>query len=69
MVLNNEMSLEKAHKIYFRDWFKKVPAVLLICANLKRGCVRKDGAIHAKIDTTLFIDHMNLAATEFGLAT
>lgn len=69
LVLNTEAALSKVRKTYNRPWFASAPVVLLILADLNQGWVRNDGTNHSVIDTTIFIDHLTLTATNLNMAT
>jgi len=56
-IITEKDELEKCYLIYAREWLKTAPAIMLICAN------------HAEIDTSIYIDHLTLLATDAGLAT
>ena len=69
LVLNTPDSLAKVQKAYNREWFKTVPAVLMLCAQTDKAWTRADGKNHADIDVAILADHIALSAADMGLAT
>ncbi len=59
----------KVSEAYPRDWFKKVPAIIVVCGDHSKSWKRKDGKDHCDIDAAIAVDHMTLAATDLGLGT
>lgn len=55
---------------YHREWIKKAPVIILICADhsqsWKRGSDEKD---FADVDVAIAVDHMTLQAADLGLGT
>lgn len=70
VVIDNDDMLDKIKSTYPRDWFSKVPVMMIIYGNhdvsWKRSFDNKD---HCDIDVAIAIDHMTLMATELGLGT
>lgn len=60
---------QKLKECYHREWFKKAPVYIVLCADHSRSWKRADGKDHADIDVAIACDHMTLAATSIGLAT
>lgn len=55
---------------YDRDWFGKVPNMIIVYGNHETSWKRSfDGKDHCDIDVAIAIDHMTLIATELGLGT
>jgi nitroreductase len=54
---------------YPRDWFWKVPVILVVCVETARGWVRTDGKNYADVDGAIAMDHMTLCAADLGLGT
>lgn len=70
VAVDDEKILKQIRTAYERDWFYKVPAMIIIYgdhkASWKRSYDQKD---HCDIDVAISIDHMTLMATELGLGT
>lgn len=70
ILISEDENLEKIKKVYNRDWFKKVPQVIVICGNhnesWKRSYDKKD---LCDIDIAIAVDHMTLRAAELGLGS
>lgn len=56
-------------RIYNRGWFVQAPLVIFACALPAEGWERSDGANYARVDTTIAMDHLILAAADLGLGT
>ena len=70
VVFTKPESLEIAHQLYHRDWFKNAPVVIVALAEYDKAWERaQDNKNHAEIDVTIALDHITLQATELGLAT
>ena len=62
--------LNKIKTAYDREWFNKVPNVIVIYGNHESSWKRSfDSKDHCDIDAAIAIDHMTLMATELGLGT
>lgn len=70
ILVSSDTHLSQLKTCYDREWFKKVPQVIVICGNhneaWKRSFDQKD---HTDVDASIAIDHMTLRATELGLGT
>ena len=69
IVLTEESVKSEVAETYPRDWFKEVPAIIVICGDHSKSWKRKDGKDHCDIDAAIAIDHMTLAAVDIGLGT
>ncbi|WP_430934286.1 nitroreductase family protein [Saccharicrinis sp. 156] len=70
IAIDNEDLLNKIRGAYPREWFQKVPNLIVVYGNHAESWKRSfDGKDHCDIDVALAIDHMTLAATELGLGT
>ena len=56
-------------RIYDRDWFVQAPVVICGCGIPVQAWVRGDGKNYCEVDIAIAMDHLILAATEFGLGT
>ncbi len=68
IVDDNEVK-EKLAGAYSREWFRKAPAVIVICGDHENSWKRNDGKDHCDIDAAIAADHMTLAAADAGLGT
>ncbi|PID89122.1 MAG: nitroreductase [Bacteroidia bacterium] len=70
VVVDEQPLLGKIHEAYKRDWFQKVPAVIVAYGNhsvsWKRSYDKKD---HCDIDVAIAVDHMMLRAESLGVGT
>jgi len=70
ILVSEEENLTKLKKVYDRDWFKKVPQIIVICGvhseSWKRSFDNKD---HCDVDVAIAVDHMTIRASELGLGT
>ncbi len=55
--------------IYRRDWLFQAPLLICVCALPDAAWVRRDGLSYHRVDATIVMDHIILAATEQGLGT
>lgn len=69
IVVTDKIIKNKIAETYPRDWFKTVPAVIVVCGDHSKSWKRNDGKNHCDIDVAIAIDHMTLAATDLGLGT
>ena len=70
VVIDDDVLLNKIKPSYPRDWFYKVPSLIIIYGNHEISWKRSfDGKDHCDIDAAIAIDHMTLMATELGLGT
>ncbi|GAF03288.1 putative NAD(P)H nitroreductase [Saccharicrinis fermentans DSM 9555 = JCM 21142] len=70
IAVDDDEILNKIHAAYPREWFAKVPNLIIVYGNHEESWKRSfDGKDHCDIDTAIAIDHMTLAATELGLGT
>ena len=60
---------EELKRIYNKDWFSQAPVVVLACAVHDSAWSRADGKNYSEVDTTIAMDHLIMAATDFGLGT
>lgn len=69
LVIHTDGKQEALKKIYRKDWFVQAP--LLICAVGIPGksWVREDMRRYLDVDVAIVMDHLILAATNFGLGT
>lgn len=56
-------------RIYKAEWFCKAPLVICACAIPSKAWSRMDNRNYSDVDVTIAMDHLVLAATEFGLGT
>lgn len=69
-VYNTEESLQKIRPVYYREWFKEAPLVIVICGKHNEAWHRKaDSKDHTDVDISIAVDHMTLAATSIGLGS
>ncbi|MDP4268468.1 MAG: nitroreductase family protein [Bacteroidota bacterium] len=69
VVVDEENALNKLAQAYSRDWFRKAPAVIVVCSQKKNAWTRSDGKNHSDIDMAIATDHLTLQAADIGLAT
>jgi len=69
IVVTDEGVKSKVAETYARDWFKKAPAIIIVCGDHAKSWKRKDGKDHCDIDAAIAVDHMTLAAADLGLGT
>lgn len=69
IVITDQNVKSKVAEAYTRDWFKKVPAIIIVCGDHAKSWKRKDGKDHCDIDVAIAVDHMTLAAADIGLGT
>ncbi|HHW00892.1 MAG TPA: nitroreductase [Clostridiaceae bacterium] len=69
IVVTTEEMKSRIAETYPRDWFRKAPAVIVVCGDHSSSWKRKDGKDHCDIDVAIAVDHMTLAAADMGLGT
>lgn len=62
-------ALQAVRSIYPRTWFADAPHVLIVVGNKDAAWKRQDGYNSLETDLAIAMDHMILAATNFGVAT
>ncbi len=66
----DDEQLDRIKAAYPRDWFTKVPQVIVVCGDHNSSWKRSyDSKDHCDIDVAIAVDHMTLRATELGLGT
>ncbi|HHV60651.1 MAG TPA: nitroreductase [Clostridiaceae bacterium] len=69
IVVTTEEMKNRISETYPRDWFRKAPAIIVVCGDHSTSWKRKDGKDHCDIDAAIAIDHLTLAAADIGLGT
>jgi nitroreductase len=70
ILVANDDNLDRLKACYEREWFKRVPQVIVICGNHEESWKRSfDQKDHCDVDAAIAIDHMTLRAAELGLGT
>ncbi len=70
VVVDEDEVLDKIKPSYRRDWFSKVPGIIIVYGNHNESWKRSfDSKDHCDIDIAIAVDHMSLMATELGLGT
>lgn len=69
IVITDESVKSKVAETYPRDWFSRVPVVIIVCGDHVTSWKRKDGKDHCDLDAAIAVDHMTLAAADIGLGT
>lgn len=54
---------------YPRNWIETAPVIIVACGDHNSSWRRADGKDHCDMDVAIAIDHITLAAADFGLAT
>ena len=54
---------------YPHDWFRKAPAIIVVCVETGRAWKRADGKVYGDVDGAIAMDHMTLCAADLGLGT
>ena len=62
-------ALQAVRSTYPRTWFADAPHVLIVVGNKDAAWKRQDGYNSLETDLAIAMDHMILAATNFGVAT
>jgi len=60
---------ERLRASYSRDWFVTAPVIIIACAVPEEAWVRHDGEEYWKVDVTIAMQDLTLAAWEEGLGT
>jgi nitroreductase len=61
--------LGKVRECYSRRWIDSAPHILIVKGSRTRAWVRRDGYNSLETDLTIAMDHMILAAENFGIAS
>ncbi len=69
IVVTTEEMKSRIAETYPRDWFRKAPAIIVVCGDHSSSWKRKDGKDHCDIDVAIAVEHMTLAAADMGLGT
>nr|WP_321409895.1 nitroreductase family protein [uncultured Carboxylicivirga sp.] len=70
IVVSEEDNLSKLKSAYNREWFKKVPQIIVVCGDHSESWKRSfDSKDHCDIDIAIAVDHMTIRASELGLGT
>ncbi len=71
IVVSEADNLKKIAETYPREWFAKVPMLIVICGEHAEAWKRTatDNKDHTDIDVAIAVDHITLRAVELGLAT
>ena len=69
VVITEKQQIRKIASCYKHDWLKQVPVIIVACGDHNVSWRRSDGKDHCDIDVAIAVDHLTLAATNFGLAT
>ena len=69
IVVTSEEMKSKIAETYSRDWFRKAPAIIVVCGDHSSSWKRNDGKDHCDIDVAIAVEHMTLAAADMGLGT
>lgn len=70
ILVANDDNLDRLKACYEREWFKRVPQVIVICGNHEESWKRSfDQKDHCDVDAAIAVDHMTLRAAELGLGT
>jgi nitroreductase len=69
ILVSSDEKLNEVKKSYQREWFQKVPHVLIVTGNKTKSWVRPyDGYNSLETDLAIAMDHMLLAAENEGVA-
>ena len=69
IVVTDSEVKERLRLSYDRDWFVSAPVVVVACASLDEAWVRRDEEEYWKVDVTIAVQDLILAAWEEGLGT
>ncbi len=69
VVLKGSEQISRLKYVYSREWFLKVPVVIVVCCDRQNAWKRRDGKSYGDVDAAIAMDHMILAATALGLGT
>ena len=68
IVVTDKEKIKEIARVKGNTWLKKVPVVIVACANPKKSGSRA-GLEYYAVDVAIAFEHMVLAATELGLGT
>jgi len=69
VVISDDSLKKMVSSCYSRNWLESAPIIIVACGNHSQSWRRADGKDHCDIDVAIAIDHLMLAATDYGLAT
>ena len=69
IVIKDKNQRMKLKTTYDREWFLNAPVILIVCVDPSAGWMRADGEGYAKVDASIAMHAMILAATNEGLGT
>ncbi|MCK5822622.1 MAG: nitroreductase family protein [Bacteroidales bacterium] len=69
VVFTDNQELRKIASCYNNVWLKQAPVIIVACGDHNSSWRRSDGKDHCDIDVAIAVDHLTLAATNFGLST
>ncbi|WP_430809390.1 MULTISPECIES: nitroreductase family protein [unclassified Carboxylicivirga] len=70
ILVSEDDNLQPLKAAYDREWFKKVPQVIVVCGDHEESWKRKiDDKDHCDVDAAIAVDHITLRAAELGLGT
>jgi nitroreductase len=69
IVVTKKKQKEKLKQAYNHDWFIAAPVIIVACALLEQAWKRLDGEEYWKVDVTIAMQDLILAACEQGLGT
>jgi len=69
IVVTDPKARESLRSAYGQDWFVNAPAIIVACASPEKAWVRRDGEEYWKVDITIALQSLILAAWEEGLGT
>ncbi len=69
IVIHTTGKEDQLRKIYNRDWFVQAPIVICACGVPSEGWINRMGKSYVDVDVAIVMDHLILAATNFGLGT
>ena len=69
IVIHTEGREEELRRMYDKDWFVEAPLIIAACGLPSQAWVRHDKANFTKVDVSIVMDHLILAAADRGLGT
>jgi len=69
IVVTDDKMKESLKSTYDRDWFISAPVIIVACASPEEAWVRRDGEEYWKVDISIAVQNLILAAWEEGLGT
>lgn len=69
VVLRDGPLRQAINTAYPREWFRKLPVVIVVCVEPSKSWVRSDGKHYGDVDAAIAMDHMTLCAASLGLGT